>query len=74
MSLTKRNIEQFNSGYDGMDDEYFYRKAQEAEYREMTNEIPYLERLRIEDAKLKQAIEASARAATGSNDKASQLH
>jgi len=43
MSLTKRNIEQFNSGYDGMDDEYFYRKAQEAEYREMTNEIPYLQ-------------------------------
>lgn len=69
MSLTKRNIEQFNFGYDGMDDEYFYRKAQEAEYREMTNEIPYLQRLRIEDGKLKQAIEASARAAIGSNDK-----
>ena len=68
MSLTKRNIDKFGylREFDNFD-EYMYYKSQEIEYKE----IPYLERLRAEDRKLKEAIEASTRASVRCDDKAS---
>lgn len=60
MSRIKDNMEQFFNGYDGEDDEYFYRKSQEAEYRQMTEEkLSFIERAKLENEKIKEAIKAS---------------